>query len=419
MVGILSLSGLLGSGCQAPRDRAAGDAVRIAIWHGINPPSNRDVFQKLVDRFNQTHPKIEVESLYIGQPDQQLPKILTATVGDVPPDLLWFVPSITGQLVELGAIRSLEDWFEQLPTKADLDPALLGTMELNGHLWSVPMATNNAALFYRPSLFRAAGIDQVPQTWEELRQAARTLTQDRNGDGRTDQHGILLSLGTGEWTVFVWLPFIFSAGGDLLQNGQPQLVNPAIAQALQFGADLVQDGSAVLSAPERGYELDDFIAGRAAMQVTGPWTFDQLQQSGIDYDVFPIPPLKESAAVVGGENLFAFKTSPEREAAALEFLAYVLSEDFQTTWALETGYLPINLRSRQSDAYQAFVAEHPPLKVFLQQMDWARSRPIVPGYSRISQNLGRAIESVLLGKREPKTALEEAQARLDLMLGDL
>ena len=419
LIAVLSLSGLLVGGCQSGRDRTgdtAQDIVRITLWHGINPPSNRDVFQRLVDRFNQTHPTIAVEALYVGQPDQQLPKILTATVGDVPPDLLWYVPSITGQLVELGAIRPLEEWFEQLPTKADLDPALLGTMALNDHLWSVPMATNNAAIFYRPSLFRAAGIEQPPQTWEGLRRDARTLTQDRNGDGRVDQHGILLSLGTGEWTVFVWLPFIFSAGGELLQAGQPQLVDPGIATALQFGADLVADGSAVLSAPERGYELDDFIAGRVAMQVTGPWTFDQLQQSGIDYAVFPIPPLKAPAAVVGGENLFAFRTTPEREAAALEFLAYVLDEEFQTDWALGTGYLPINLRSRDSSAYQAFVAEHPPLKIFLEQMEWARSRPIVPGYSRLSQNLGRAIESVLLGQRAPEQALEEAQARLNLML---
>jgi multiple sugar transport system substrate-binding protein len=62
--------------------------------------------QKLVDRFNQSHRNIQVESLYIGQPDQQMPKILASVVGDAPPDLLWFNPTLTGQLIELNAIPS-------------------------------------------------------------------------------------------------------------------------------------------------------------------------------------------------------------------------------------------------------------------------------------------------------------------------
>jgi len=39
---------------------------------------------------------------------------LAAVVGNVPPDLLWFNATITGQLVELDAIR-LEDWLAQSP----------------------------------------------------------------------------------------------------------------------------------------------------------------------------------------------------------------------------------------------------------------------------------------------------------------
>lgn len=103
-------------------------------------------------------------------------------------------------------------------------------MELGGHTWSIPLATNNAAIFYRPSLFKAAKITQLPQNWEQLEQAARSLTQDTNGDGRADRHGIVLSLRKGEWTVFTWLPFMFSAGGELVaktaQTPIPQIDNP-------------------------------------------------------------------------------------------------------------------------------------------------------------------------------------------------
>ncbi len=410
----LSLSLLILGGCQTPANESAGGVIHLTLWHGINPPPNRDVFQKLADRFNQTHPDIQVEALYVGQPDQQLPKILTAVVGNAPPDILWFGPSIAGQLVELGALRPVEDWLNNSPLKSEIDPALFESMELDGHTWSVPMAANNTGVFYRPSLFKTAGIAKLPQTWEELRQVARTLTVDNNGDGRPEQHGMVLPLGKGEWTVFTWLPFMFSAGGELLQNNQPNLVNDGAVAALQFWSDLLKDGSAVLSPPERGYEQDDFIAGRVAMQLTGPWTLGYLAQTGIDFGVLPVPVLKKPAAVVGGEHLFVMKTSPAREQASWKFLEYVLSEEFQTEWALGTGYLPINLKARQHKAYQEFVAKQPGLKVFLEQMKWARSRPIIPGYSRLSESLGRAIEASLLG-RDPKVALKASQERLELI----
>ena len=193
-------------------------------------------------------------------------------MGNAPPDLLWNVATLAGKLAELNAIVPLENWLDKSPRKAEIYPALFESMALDGHTWSIPLATNNAAIFYRPSLFKAAGIKKVPQNWAELKQAARSLTRDTNGDGRTDQHGIVLPLGKGEWTVFTWLPFMFSAGGELnaeiSQTRVPQIDNPGSRAALELWNDLLKEGSAILSAPERGYELDNFIAGKVAMQMT-------------------------------------------------------------------------------------------------------------------------------------------------------
>jgi multiple sugar transport system substrate-binding protein len=410
---LLAVGFIFISGCGANNPEAK--LTKLTFWHGINPPSNRDIFQELVDKFNANHPDIFVEPLYIGQPDNQLPKILTAVVGNVPPDILWFTPQITGQLAQLGAIKPLDEWWNGSPLKSEIDPALTGSMTWNDRIWSVPLATNNTAIFYRPSLFEKAGITELPKTWDELYEAAEMLTQDTNNDGRIDQHGIYLALGKGEFTVFVWLPFVFSAEGQLLTaNNQPDLLNPGTVEALEFAGKLVENDLAILSPPESGYILDSFIAGEAAMQVTGPWTLGQLGQLDIDYDVFPIPVRDQKAAVVGGESLFVFKSDSKHEIAAYEFLEYVLSEQFQTQWALGTGYLPINLKAQESETYQNFVQDNPVLKVFLQQMKWAKSRPVIPEYSRLSENFGRAIEATLLGE-SPQSALAESQERLELV----
>jgi multiple sugar transport system substrate-binding protein len=413
--------------CQSEAAVPSTQPIHLTLWHGVNPPPNRVVLQRLVDQFNQAHPQIQVESLYVGQSDQQIPKILAAVVGNVPPNLLWYAPTLTGQLVELEAIVPLEDWLTNLPVRTEIDPVLLSTMQLEGHLWSVPFSVNNVGIFYRPSLFKRAGITQIPQTWTELRQVARQLTNPETG-----QYGMLLPLGKGEWAVFMWLPFLWSAGGELernvvemekikdepFQSTKVDLVNRGAITALQFWRDLIEDGSATLSPPERGYELDQFVAGKVAMQLTGPWTLGQLQATQIDYAVMPIPKQVQSATSIGGENLFIFKTTPQQEQAAKVFAEYVLSEAFQTEWAIATGYLPINLKSRQNPDYQAFLEKQPVERVFLAQAKYGHSRPISPGYSRVSEAVGQAIESVLLGKRSPEAALLQSQQRLERALGN-
>jgi multiple sugar transport system substrate-binding protein len=448
MICLLVISSGVLAGCTAPPP--APQVTHLTLWHGVNPAPNRDVLQNLVNQFNRTHPTIQVDPQYIGQADQQLPKLLAAVVGNAAPDMLWYAAMLTGRLVDLDAIRPLDDWLPTIPEAQALDPALVETMQLEGKTWSIPFATNNVGVFYRPSLFKAAGITALPKTWVELRQVARQLTRDSNGDGRPDQYGMVLPLGKGEWSVFTWLPFLWGGGGELVEipqvqalakgtviygnnvvsgtvvprgpdndrpqsQGKIQLTNPGAIAALQFWQDLITDGSATLSAPERGYEMDGFLSGKVAMQISGPWTLRDLQQSGKDFAAFPIPQGSRPATTIGGENLFVFKSTPQREQAALQFAQFVLSEEFQTAWATQTGYLPVNLKSRESSEYKAFRASHPVVDVFLQQAKYGRSRPIFPGYNRISENLGRAIEGTLLRQGSPQQILTEAQKRLDLI----
>ncbi|MBD2361013.1 ABC transporter substrate-binding protein [Anabaena minutissima FACHB-250] len=420
---LLMLIGILAvSGCQAIRSGVeASQVTHITFWHGVNPPANRDVLQRLVDKFNQTHPNIQVESLYVGQQDQQMPKILAAVVGNAPPDLLWFNPTITGQLVELGALISVDEMLSKSPIKDEIDPTLYSSMEYQGKLWSVPFATNNVGIFYRPSLFKAAGIKAIPRTWDEFRQVAKQLTRDIDGDGQIDQYGMFLPLGKGEFTVFTWLPFMWSGGGELVSGdghsaaGVMLPENPGAIAALQFWRNLVEDGSTMLSGPERGYETDPLLSGKVAMQINGPWNLGQLQTTDIDFGVFPLPVNQNPATSIGGENLFFFKTTPERQKAAFKFAEYTMSEEFQTEIALAAGYLPINLKSRESAKYQEFVQRLPQVKVFLEQAKYGRSRPIFPGYNRISDSIGRAVEAVVLGQSSPKEALQASQQRLDLI----
>jgi multiple sugar transport system substrate-binding protein len=76
-----------------------------------------------------------------------------------------------------------------------------------------------------------------------------------------------------------------------------------------------------------------------------------------------------------------------------------------------------NVKFQQSTAYQNFVAENPIINVFLQQMQRAKSRPIIPKYNRLSE-LGGVIEASLLGKPTPEEAYKRSQQRLELVFSN-
>jgi multiple sugar transport system substrate-binding protein len=417
-IAVILMASLCLPSCQSPnyqgipKQSQASAPIHLTLWQGINPPPNREVFNRLVDKFNHTHTDIQVESIFAGDLDRQLPKVLTSVLGKSPPDILAFYPQVTGQFIELDAIRPLEDLLARSPVKDEVIPSLLNELTLEGHLWSVPLYTSNLAIFYRDDIFATAGIEKVPATWEELRLVAKQLTRDLDGDGKLDRHGILLPLGKGEWTVFSWFPFLLSANGNIVQQNRPNLLDRGTIDALTFWYNLIKDGSAMLSNPERGYEEDAFLSGKVAMQITGPWTY--ITKSKVSYKTMPIPQENTRSSVTGTGNLFIMKTTPDRERVAFKFLEFVLSESFQTEWSIGTGFLPVNQKSVDSSTYRAYIKERPWLQTFVDQVPQAKYRPIIPKYSLLSDNLGRAIEATLLGKSQPQAALEQAQHRLDL-----
>ena len=83
-----------------------------------------------------------------------------------------------------------------------------------------------------------------------------------------------------------FLPPMWSNGGD-----EKKLTSPEVAGALQLWKDLVDDGSASKSVVNwtQADVNDQFIAGKAAMMLNGPWQIPALDKAKINYGVVPIP----------------------------------------------------------------------------------------------------------------------------------
>ena len=415
MNGVRALALGLGAlaGACSPASRPDG-VVTVTFWHGMESGVNNEVLEAKIREFERSEPRIRIDAQVYGAADQLGPKLDAAVAGGTPPDLLWWAPAFFPKYAEAGALRSLDDLMADDPAfhREDVYGFLWELGSYLGHVYVTPFSVNNLAVYYNKKMFREAGIEELPKDWAGLREAARKLT----GGG---VHGFQIPIGTAEWTVWTWQCFLWQAGGEILSADRTSATfnSAAGVRALDFWRGLLEDGAASLSETDAGYKTDDFLAGRVAMMINGPWNYPLLQaQSAVAAGAFPLPRGERAATNSGGESLFLFRSEPGRERAAFQFMKFVSSPDFQVDWALRSGYLPVSAAAAASPAYQAFLDANPFLKVYSDQLPAGRVRPSIPQYPALSATLGKYLEAALYGRYSSQEALDRAAAEVDALL---
>lgn len=416
----ITLIGSLLAGCgskeakQTPTDGEQGKKIELTFWHGIESPENNQVLTEMINKFNQSHKDIYVNAQSYGAQDQAIGKIQTAVAGKKAPDLVWLASAYTGQFAKADVLAPVEEFIKNDSSfkKDDIYQGLWDVSSYQGKIYTAPFDAGNIGIFYNKDLFEKAGIKEVPKTWDEFREAAKKLTVDKDGDGRPDQWGFQVPIGTSEWTVWTWQTLLWQAGGEFLNKEQtkPAFNSPQGVKALQYWTDLVHKYKvANFSETDAGYKTNDFENGKLAMQIVGPWILPQLNKNKkVNYGVFFLPKDQRLATNIGGENLFIFKSSPEREKAAWEFAKFIMSNDFQVDWAMKTGYLPVNKSALEDSKFKSYLDENKSYKTFVDQMEFGFARPSIPAYNAISAALGKELEQALYQKKSPEAALNDA-----------
>jgi multiple sugar transport system substrate-binding protein len=314
-------------------------------------------------------------------------------------------------LARTGKLVKVQDYInkDKAFNAKDIPAGLWGLCKYNGEIYGVPFDANNLAIYYNKKIFKDAGVDPAKiVTWADLRAAAKKLTKQ-------GQYGFQVPQGQGEWLVWTWMTGLWQAGGEFLgdNNTKVKFNSKAGADAIQLWYDMVNvDKSSYFSEPGAGYKPDDFIAGRVAMMINGPWNFPVLEkakkEAGLDYGAIFLPKNKKNATNLGGENMYIFKSNKTKEDAAWKFSKYIMSPDFQADWSMTAGYLPVSTSTLNNPAYKKFLADNPFIKTYADQVKYGLGRPPIAEYDAISAIVGKSLEKVLYGKQSAKDALDEA-----------
>lgn len=221
-------------------------------------------------------------------------------------------------------------------------------------------------------------------------------------------YGMAFSASPNADGVYQFLPFFWSAGGDEAQLAE----GTGGQQALQLWKDLVDDGSASRSVVNWNQQdvNDQFVSGRAAMMVNGPWQVPVLSaQDAVDWAVasIPVPQAgQDPVPPIGGTVMTVPKNSDtERERNAGAILNCLNSQENQLAWGERVNNVPT-----RAEAAQAYRKLHPKLAPFADLVATARSRTAEVGtrWPMVGDALAGAFQSVLTGRATPEQALNRA-----------
>jgi multiple sugar transport system substrate-binding protein len=173
----------------------------------------------------------------------------------------------------------------------------------------------------------------------------------------------------------------------------------------------VDDKSVFLDIQNSAY-TDIFNSGRIGMLMTGPWDLSSFPD--VDYGVEILPGFDGDHQTIAGPDMWSvFDNGGGREQAALEFLNWLTAPEQVKKEALATGHLPIRLSVAEDPAFlEDFGAAFPGVDVFAENLtNVVQARPVLAAYPAVSEAMGLAIVSAMLGESEPQAALDEAAAQ--------
>lgn len=245
--------------------------------------------QEAIKRYAKAYDEARVTTQWITGTNFES-KLFSSLLTDNAPDVFEFHPQL--QLIKSGQVAPLDDIID--PVKDDFNPADIKSHTVDGKVYGVRMIDDPQFFFYRKSLLEKAGVD-VPQTLDELAEAAAKLTTDK-----------VKGLFIGNSMVSTNYALVWAAGADQL-NDKNEIAyhTDEVVEALKVYRKMFTSGHLLLDAPADYWDPSALVQGLTAIQWCGMWAMPVMQKAlGDDLGIFPSPrpppvPSPRSTTAVG------------------------------------------------------------------------------------------------------------------------
>lgn len=369
-----------------------------------------DLFKSWFTTFSKQHPNVEIEWLDKKGPDLT-PFYQTQLAAGTPPDVVDLQGGVGIEYAAQGALLDMTPYLTAHPdVKARFDPDYLSNWVWQGKNWMVPFYVAKTLLFYNKPLFQKAGITDIGNNFDGL-----MTTAEKIGAGGGDQTGFLT-------LNFDWLywALIRMNGVELLTPDlkQPAFNTPAMVKTITRLAKGTA-GSAInkISWTGRWVEpLGAFASGQVGMlNAHAPaYFFLKGQGAWINPDTLGVAELPGNWSVptLHGYAISKGAKDPDLAWAFVEFCtARKQAQEMADMRRVLTAHTEVDkvLMARlEKDEPLAYKV----LKTQLEHTDKLTGNWPLPNDSRIKEALYPELQNALLGRKEVKTALDDATRKV-------
>lgn len=395
--------------------------VEITFYYPVNVggPLTK-VIDNMAGTFMEKHPDIKVNPVYTGNYGDNTVKIQAGIQAKQPPDVAVMMSTELYGMLDTNAIIPLDDLIAKDADiqMTDFYPAFMEDTQSGGKTYSIPFQRSTIVMYYNKEMFKAAGLDpeKPPATWDEL----VTYAQKLNKDGHA---GLEIPGNDDSYWMFQMLARqnasdpkqnIMSSDGKKVMFDTPENV-----QALQFWLDLSHKHKAM---PEGVIDWaavpTDFIEGKTAMMMHTSGNLTNVKNNAkFDFGVAFPPAQKQFGSPTGGGNLYIFKdTTPEKQAAAWEFVKYMTSPEQAALFSSSSGYVGVRKSAYDTEAMKKYTADFPQALVARDQLQYAFRELSTHNHGKVSTAITNQIQAALAGKIDAAGALKKAQEEADQAL---
>ena len=380
-------------------------------------PAELAAYQALVADFEARRPDIDVELVHIPGLLDYRQRLGADFAAGTPADVVLINYRRYGPFAARGVLEPLAPWLRasKVIAEADFYPEALAPFRWQGQLMCIPQNVSSLVVYYNRDLFDAAGLPYPAEgwTWDDFVAAARALTQDLDGDGRSDRFG----LGT-EVSIFRVAPFIWQNGGELVVMENRTPIRLAVdsrpsREAIQWFLDLQLDHRVVPDAIEEAAQDSEsrFLSGTTAMFLNsrrGVPTYRRIE--GFDWDVAPLPVGQQAAGILHTDAYCMAAAAADKE-AAWAFIEHANSPEGQAIIARSGRTVPSLVSVARSPAFLDPEAKPASSEVFLTTIPQLRAVPLMATWVDVEEIAGHELERAFYGQASLDEAIESMLAR--------
>lgn len=390
-----------GSSSETSGSAAQGTGrTELRIWHGFTSETTKPVIEEIFERYNEIQDEVTIVYDAFSSADLMQAYTLGAVSGELPDIGTNDNPGWLS-LCEMGVFRDIDDWYNVWEEHDKIMPSIQASGYYNDKVYGVPFGPNCLALWCNTDMLKEAGYDEPPKNFDEFVEVAKATTKPEDG-----VYGFVMGAMKREDVTFQTIPWLKSAGGDIFD-----LSSDGSQYAMDMLGNLYKEGAISQECLNLSQSdaLNQFMAGNAAMYVSGSWNVATIRKNMPDlkFTCSVIPTKEASVTSLGGE-LIGITTACKNVEAAEDFIEWFLSYDVNKEFCQRcTRFSP-----RSDISAQDLYPDDEVMAVYAKMLPDAYARGPHPAWSEISSVFQTCCHEIYTGAKDLGQSLEEAAIQI-------